>query len=288
MKYQIGVVMIKIIHEFNITKRSQIFSLYGVSDLHIGSIAFTEEPLKRLEVNINEDISKGITPLIVLNGDIIDDDRPSTRMKRKEIFLDRREAYIAEDLEKMKLIEEEVLPKIQFLKKIKGLGILDGDHYREFSTGKTSTEILSNFLNIPYLSTGQALIFLKFKNRKKENYLVIHAHHGRGGAVKSGSDVNRFIDFTDIWENIDIFVRGHSHQPLCKPIGKYIACPQTQTFKEKEVWLMNSGSSRKGMLEGFTDYAEKALYRFQPLRFPKLLFNVNSDLYIKILEGSII
>jgi len=280
--------MIIVKHEFRIVKKNQLFSLYNISDLHIGSISFTKEPLERIEKCIDRDIEKNIQPLVILNGDVIDDDRPSTRLKRREIFIDRREAYIAEDLEKMRIIEDETLPKLNFFKKVKGLGLLDGDHYREFSTGKTSTEILANFLKMPYLGNGQALIFIIFKKNKKENYLTIHAHHGKGGAVTGGNDVNRFINMSEIWSNVDIFVRGHSHQPLCKPIGKYIACPETRTFKEKEIWLMNGGSSRKGMIEGFTDYAEKALYRFQPLRFPRVLLNVNNDLYIKILEGSLV
>jgi hypothetical protein len=205
------------------------------------------------------------------------------------MYFDRAEAYTLEDLKEQNYLKNNIFPHLRFLKVGICLGLLDGDHYREFKNGLTSTFFIAQSFKVPYLGNGQALLFLVFENKKTSNILSIHVHHGKKGIAQyAGSDLMKFEHISDTWENVDILIRGHSHQVQCKPIGKHVADKRNLTFSNKEVWLMNSGSARNSFVENETDYAEVALYRHQPLRFPNLQFKVDNDLNITFEHGRIV
>jgi hypothetical protein len=193
------------------------YHIIPFGDIHFGSLAFSET----LWENFLKEINNIKNPLFILTGDITDEDRPSTRDRRAEMFKDRVEAYIQEDNEYIDRLYKRVIPRLDFLNKNNCIGLIDGDHYRIFSDGKTSTEVIAMALGVPYLGNGQAIARLDFKFPHTSRVFNIHIRHGKGFNSTTGAKINANKRFIDNWEGIDLFVKGHSHSAWEDPVCKF-------------------------------------------------------------------
>ena len=97
-------------------------------------------------------------------GDIIDSDRPSTRLRKLAAFIGRDAELSQDDMKKMAWIDKDVYPmwlKMARSKNLKrGFGLLgeiDGHHHELYRNGQTSTQYLMRKLrNAPRTDrTGQ-------------------------------------------------------------------------------------------------------------------------------------
>ncbi|MEM3509551.1 MAG: hypothetical protein QXY18_01040 [Nitrososphaerota archaeon] len=220
--------------------KRKIFHIIPIGDLHFGSLAFNENLWKSFLKRVN-DLEN---PLFIVVGDIIDDDRPSTRDRRTTLFIDRNEAYQQEDIQHLHFLVKLALKKLSFLNPTNCLGMLDGDHYRVYSNGKTSTEVLCTALKVPYLGRGQAIIRLLFQFSNTTRLFTIHARHGRGFHSTEGGKINANRKFVNMWEGVDLFVKGHSHSSWEDDVVRNVVTREGFIY-EKCIGTLNSGSFRK-------------------------------------------
>lgn len=221
-------------------KKDREFNIFPLGDIHFGSLAF-DEFLWNKFLKVFKEIKN---PLVIVTGDIIDNDRPSTRDRRKTTFLDRIEAYKQEDEDIFETLWAKYFSRLEFLNKDNCLGMLDGDHYRVFSNGVTSTELLCGKLGVPYLGNGQALIKVVFYDGSKKRSINIHARHGIGYQSTTGGKLNANKKFADTWEGIDLFVKGHSHSAWYDSVPRDVFTVKGFVYK-KMIYCINNCSFRK-------------------------------------------
>ncbi len=236
--------------------KSKQVNLYAIGDLHIGSINFDEKRFRKY----SEIIKKDNFAIVIIAGDVIDDDRPTTRLLRKNMFNDRIEAFQAEDMQHLDYLDNKVIPLLSFLNANNCIGMLDGDHYRLYSNGLTSTQYICSRLKVPYLGDGHAIINLVLSHNNKNFSFPIYVRHGIGYNKNIGGTVNRNEEFSDKIEGIRCFIRAHSHNCVIVNKTKYFYDSAWNSLVDKDVWIINAGSFRNGYKEGITDYAEQKEY----------------------------
>ncbi len=227
--------------DFLIHKTPVEFSIVPIGDIHFNSMTFDEE----LWDSFLNRIKEIPNPLFILLGDITDDDRPSTRDRRTIMYNDRLEAYKQEDKQHLENLVKKVIPRLSFLNKNNCLGVIDGDHYRVYSNGVTSNEVICKALGIPYLGDGQAIIRLVFTLYKScIKTFNIHVRHGRGFNITTGAKINANKRFVDAWEGIDLFVKGHSHSSWDDDVVRNVVSPKGFIYT-KTITTINSTSFKK-------------------------------------------
>jgi hypothetical protein len=242
-------------------------NLYLLSDIHFGSSAFLKDEWERVSDIIKHDPDA----YTLFLGDLTDDDRPSTRSMRKHMFSDRVEAFQQEDKQHLDWLDRKIIPQLKpIIRPDRCFGVLDGDHFREYSNGITSVQYVCTMLKIPYLGLGQARINLQFCTKDMVYYSFrIHAQHGLAGTGRPGSGVNKLEDVANQWEGMDAFVRGHNHKGFIYPISKYYE-DRHGALKKRDIWLINTPSFRTGLIDGLADYAEMKGYGATATKFPVL------------------
>lgn len=260
-------------YTFNVEKCGPIMNLYNMPDCHFGSPAFLEHEYERLATIIEND------PLayLIFQGDLIDSNRPSTRELKKIAYSARREEQEQEDDRNSFWIENKIVPKLKrIIKKGRCLGMLDGDHYMLNESGISTTQTICVRMGLPYLGDGQAIIRLHFRHRGGEKVigtvrtLTIHVQHGIGGGGRAGTSVNRIDDMCNIWDGVDVFLRGHSHRGFIYPVAKYFVPQRLDKIEQRDIWLVNTPSFRTGIVMGKTDYAESRNYGATAYKYPVL------------------
>jgi len=97
------------------------------------------------------------------------------------------------------------------------LGLLEGNHYAQFTNGMTSTQKLCDLLTCKYLGVA-TFIRLGFSYCNKRASIDIFAHHGKGAARLIGGDLNRIQQMGE-QAQADVYLMGHSHK---KNVGIWI------------------------------------------------------------------
>lgn len=193
------------------------FHLHGLSDLQIGSESTSIRVIKRrIEEILDDDHDSGV----VILGDIEDEDRPSTRERRKSAFADREEV-ISRDAEKhMAWIDKAVIPLLLPLQKTKHgiMGILAGHHWTQISPVLNSVQYIATQLyqlskrKVPYLGIMSSFMDLRFHPSNGPNIRkVIHVQHGEGGGQTKSSSLLR-LDRTHSGFIADAYIRAHDCQ----------------------------------------------------------------------------
>lgn len=242
-----------IIKRIKLQNKKEI-NLYPIGDLHIDSENFElDRFLMWRDKFINDK-----NAMCVILGDIIDDDRPSTRLLRKSMINDRKEVAALDEKHHLEHVDNKIIPLLSFLNASNCLGMLDGDHYREYTKlGITSTQYLCAKLKVPYLGDGQAILNLSFNYSSSHTLsFPIHVRHGIGYNKNQGGTNNRNQEFSEKISGINCFIRAHSHNCIITNIGKYEFDKYTNDLINKDVWLINTGSFRGGFIKQVTDYSE--------------------------------
>jgi hypothetical protein len=90
------------------------------------------------------------------------------------------------------------------------IGLLEGNHYGEFSSGITTTQYLALKLGAKYLGVS-SFIRLSFLYQRKRLIVDVWAHHGKGAARLIGGSLNRVQQMGEAAE-ADIYCMGHDHK----------------------------------------------------------------------------
>jgi len=249
-------------------------TLFPVADLHFNSDMFNEKRFNEWVYHFR----KAKNPLCVIAGDIIDEDRPSTRKMRKEMFVNRIEAYLAEDKQHIDFMRRHIIPRLSFLNSRNCLGCIDGDHFRQYSNGQTSVQYICSTLKLPYLANGQAIISIKpKKNTRNHLGYNILVRHGKGYNSKAGGTLNSMLNFSSFYENIDCYIKGHSHNAIIYPYQVRKFDDRNMIIKQKEILEVNCGSFRDSLSYKYTDYAEEREYPESNKRQCYISIKFNAD-----------
>jgi len=203
-------------------------------------------------------------------GDLIDSDRPSTRIKKIIAFAGRESELSQDDMKKMSWLDKEVVPmwaKMAASKNWKrGFGLIgeiDGHHHELYRNGMTSTQYIMRQVRnkikydpknplCRYLGEMMCYVVLHVKDTRPKSQqsftITIHLQHGVGGSQYIATDMTKLERQTTPYWEADIFLRGHSTKkyaamrPMLYPSRSRI----NPELKEKTIVMANTGGYMKG------------------------------------------
>lgn len=146
------------------------------------------------------------------------------------------------------------------------LGVLEGNHEEKLGRhlGMDFTALLAEFLEAPYLGY-EAAIVIGLKRPDIDNYYTttLAITHGWGGGRYLGGKLNRLDQWAGWWDNVDVFVSGHTHDgPYAVPVNKIrvvVGRKGEASVIPRRCWLIKPGSMR-----GDAYYRKKAGLRPSP------------------------
>lgn len=228
---------------------------------------------------------------VVIAGDVEDDDRPTTRMRRKSAFSDREEVWHRDAKKHMAYLDKEIIPLLVPLHtetKYGIMGILAGHHWTQLSPVLNSVQYMSQELkritgkDCPYLGEMSAFMDITFEQGKKAHRIVGHVQHGSGGGQTKASSINQLEKAFQSFE-ADFYIRAHS----CQRIGSMtdrlyptVGKGGKSEIKHKTVSYLNLGAStRSYVLDKDTiDYPERAMMRPTTLGWGHINFTLERAL----------
>lgn len=179
---------------------------------------------KKLINNFVERVKNDPSVRVILMGDAMDQDRTHRRKHRRAYQDDVTSKLSHDDRHNRRDVEDlaEILRPIAN----RVYGVLQGNHYYEYSTGVTSDQYLCELLDIPYC--GPVGVFrVTFNLQGSAKNLVIWSHHSGGGGGRTlGGSVNSILRHENAWD-ADIYLLGHDHRRI--------------PFRESVMTLTNKG-----------------------------------------------
>lgn len=228
---------------------------------------------------------------VIFVGDTIDADRPTTRERRMLMGLGRPEVLEEDDLNHMDELDHHLIPDLKRIKD-KIIGAVDGDHFKVYANGKTSTQYIMEKLKIPnaYLGERMGWVRVQFKRTKINDYLNfdIFVRHGKGAASSFGTDVNALVK-QSVGFDADLYVGGHTHRQWFVKVP-HLYCGRFD-IKQRFVGYARAGSLLRGFLYGESTYAETAEYNPLSIGWPEIKLYVhckkanNGNLAITDMKG---
>jgi hypothetical protein len=189
------------------TLAEQKFTIINIEP-HQGAPTFREDIFRMIRKRVINDKRC----FVVISGDWTDDDRPSTRDRRRHFGDGRPEILEKDDKREMDWLDREVAPRYEaFSDRI--IGVVDGDHYRILGQ-HTSAQHLCRRLKIPNAYLGEREGYARLMFRANTNNLLVYnvlVRHGIGGAGSSGASVNAMEKQGAGWD-FDLHCGGHNHK----------------------------------------------------------------------------
>ena len=159
------------------------------------------------------------------------------------------------------------------------LGLIEGNHTWEFTSGQTATELMCEIMKTTYLGflTHYTLTF-EFSGGKSSNVYIV-ACHGKAGGKRIGTSINQVEDMKAIFPAADIYIMGHNHDRGAWPVDVLIptASGGKTHIKQKRQFLCRSGSFLKAYEKGKGGYVTGRLLRPADLGALKLIIGFHRD-----------
>lgn len=150
----------------------------------------------------------------------------------------------------------------------------EGNHERHLRKEAT-TNILEEMLEpVGYkdiLSPGNCTTTLEFHHNKHKAEFVINSGHGNQTAQLVSTCVANMVNKMKFYGDIDLLVRGHSHQYFIQPIAKLDRRRKQADFVDKVLYVSHSGSYLRTYGKGTEGYGEVADYAPVVLGSPRLM-----------------
>lgn len=136
------------------------------------------------------------------------------------------------------------------------LGLVEGNHYSQFSDGTTSTQRMCEKLGCRYLGVMAVIRMTLTISSNHRLVCDVFAHHGKGAARLLGGSLNRVQQMAEGME-ADLYVMGHDHK---LSMGKTVRFRlrtdgKGAKLQERKVIFARSGSFLKGFEPGEVSYA---------------------------------
>ena len=206
----------------------------------------------------------------VFLGDIEDDDRPTTRQRKKAAFADRDEVLRAAMRDHLLYLDNKVIPIIQPLAEIECLGVLAGHHFGLISKNWNTVQYICHKMSrtskyrVPYLGEMSSWIWMRFECNGKNISTCGHIQHGEGGGQATGSALKK-LEKTSIGLRADWYMRAHDCrlEATKADIIYPKEHPGSRELRCKTVPKINLGSfSRAYMIsKGKPEYPEERMMR---------------------------
>ena len=264
------------------------YNLYALSDLQIGSESCNKTLIRRTIDTIRKD-PRG---MIVIAGDIEDDDRPSTRGKRRQMFADRPEVLNADAMKHLQWVDREVLPVLMPLTKmpIGIVGVLAGHHWSQLTPSMNSVQYICNRLSelggkkVPYWGEMSAWLYIRFKGKGKwagkSVTKLAHVQHGAGGGQSLASALNK-LEITSQGFPADVYIRAHDCKLVAAKTAKVYPRDHegVPELNSNDVALLNVGAATRGynLTVGPPDYVEAMMMRPTALGWGTVHFDIRSS-----------
>ena len=91
------------------------------------------------------------------------------------------------------------------------IGLIEGNHYGELSTGITTTELMCEKLKCKHLGVSSFIRLILKHDKHHTNAVDIWGHHGLGGGRTAGASINKLENMIKA-ANADIYLMGHDHK----------------------------------------------------------------------------
>jgi hypothetical protein len=252
--------------------RSDVFSLYFLGDLHVGSASCDEAAIATTVKEIKAD------PLAywIGLGDLCEFiSRHDFRFRQSQLAtwlrgdeLEYSDDLVAKEIEittaKLKPIADKCLGLLYGNHEDKQLTAFDRDVHRELVKG----------IGVNSLS-DEAWIRMVFRRGGKlgnaGTVLDIYCHHGWFAGRKAGAKVNNLHDLFGSWD-ADIIAVGHGHERLIAPPFITMRMNQTGQIEERRRYALMTGSYMRSHVVGNTSYASAKGFRPTDIGAVKLTF----------------
>jgi hypothetical protein len=137
------------------------------------------------------------------------------------------------------------------------IGLLEGNHYSEYSNGTTSSQRMCETLNCKYLGCNAFIRLILKSNTKHATTLAvdIFAHHGMGAARFSGGSIKRVEDMQNVAQ-ADIYLMGHDHRKsvATKSLLRLSQAKTNVRLSHQKIIIGRTGSFLRGYVDGVPSY----------------------------------
>ena len=192
-------------------------------------------------------------------GDYVDFGSPSNRATLRAL-IDKGELYdVVEDV--VDNAAQEALEQLQeILAPTKGrwLGLLEGHHFWQFSSGGTSDTKLCEFLDAPFLGTC-AFVRVGFARDRKEGHyetphFTIWAHHGRGSGITQAAPLTKLERIVQAFD-ADVYLIGHHHKKAAAKMQRIVPVwgrrdTAGHRLSHKNLIIASTGGFLRGYMAG--------------------------------------
>ena len=257
--------------EVKCISRSDVWNIYPLGDLHIGSKNCAEKKIRAHVKRIQQD-KRG---LWFGGGDILDAIKPQDA---KRFDIQTLPDWLLEgDAEETRdklsdIIDQQFCRAVEILKPIapRCLGLIEGNHERTIRRlyNENIHKGLCNRLKTVDL-TAYCWLRLRFKMRGLARVIHIVACHGFGGGRSEGAEPNHLGRMLKKWAHADILFRGHSHTYHVMPPKPVLYVPANgkipDELKLKYIYAANWGCWLYSHAAGASTYDEVADYPARPM-----------------------
>jgi len=194
--------------------KNQTMTLMPLGDIHFGSRGFPE---KHLKDNIAWALDRGMT--FVGMGEYCDMASASQRQLLGQL---RDESRAELDV----MMKDKIDQLFKILEPTKGhwIGLLEGDHRFDLTTGTSIDQYLCKLLDCPFLGTSAMIrINVGVKNHPEAD-TILYVHHGIGSSRTAGGHLIQVENLMKVF-SADIYLMGHSHSKTGSPIDKQCISP---------------------------------------------------------------
>ncbi len=242
--------------EIQYRSRRDVFDIYFLGDVHLGSALCDEEKLAATV----EEIRSNPRALVFLMGDLAEYIPPQDVRWVEE---ERRGESIAEWVDRTDVGRSQAERVVETLTPIrrKVLGALQGNHELAIRQAFSQNvhQMVCEHLGIRDLSYC-ALVRLTFVWRRRthagHHAVDVLLHHGWGGGRTDSADVGRFNDLLRDYD-ADWYIAGHTHRYYAVKALRHYLHPQRAELRSKIMLYGRSGTFLKTVAAGKAGYAER-------------------------------
>jgi len=233
--------------------------LYPIGDLHLGD----PHNNYKLCAQLIDQIKNDPIAVCILNGDIMN---TATAGSKSDVY--------AETLSP----DEQVNDAVGLLLPIKDkiIGITSGNHERRIATVSgidTMRYVATKIGCLDCYDPDGLFVFLRFgatsdcHSRYRPQWYSIYVTHGTGGGKKVGAKANGLEDMAAIVD-ADIYVQGHTHQPLAFPQSFYRVSASNSTVVEVDKLFVNAPA-----LLDYGGYSQRGRYKPASKQCPVIILH---------------